>query len=163
MTPTHFDDRGRTVQESVNAWRQRIQDAANAKRSEAAKARPRKDDGTLATSGPTTGGTTGGTTEKRSHSTGAQHKAAASNTDRGTVERMDALAAKRPDLAAEVKAAGNLRKGAREPGWKGKHGEPVEDATRSSPSTALPAPTLAELGVSKNLSKIASLPKEPLP
>jgi hypothetical protein len=38
MTPTHFDDRGRTVQESVNAWRQRIQDEANAKRSEAAAA-----------------------------------------------------------------------------------------------------------------------------
>jgi hypothetical protein len=68
-------------------------------------------------------------------------------------------------MLKEAKAAGNMRKGACEPGWKGKHGEPVADATRSSPSTALPSPTLADLGVSKNLSsraqKIASLPKEP--
>jgi hypothetical protein len=131
-------------------------------------------------------------------------KAAASKTDRGTVERMDALAQKRPDLAAEVKAAGdmrkggnackgelrstpstatpptlaeyrlgemlkeakaagNMRKGAREPGWKGKHGESASDATRSSGSTALPSPTLAELGVSATEVAAEILRRRPKP
>jgi hypothetical protein len=64
------------------------------------------------------------------------------------------------EMLKEAKAAGDMRKGAREPGWKGKHGESASDATRSSPSTALPSPTLADLGVSKNLSSRATLPKE---
>jgi hypothetical protein len=32
MTPTHFDDRGRTVQEGVNAWREAAEAALAARR-----------------------------------------------------------------------------------------------------------------------------------
>jgi hypothetical protein len=55
-------------------------------------------------------------------------------------------------MLKEAKAAGDMRTG----------GNARKEKLRSPPSTATP-PTLAELGVSKNLSKIASLPKEPLP
>ena len=74
----------------------RIADEANEKRSKAAKERGRNPDGTLA-SGATTCGTTG------PYRT-ATIKAAASGTNRGTVERMTTLKKNRPDLAESVKA-----------------------------------------------------------
>jgi len=86
------------------AEQQQIRDRGNAKRSEKAKeqhevSNPRA--GEKMDSGPPT---SCGTTKKRIHSIGAQHKAAASNTNRGTVERMDALVAHRPDLADSVRS-----------------------------------------------------------
>lgn len=87
--------------EKSEAWQaeqQRIQDEANRKRSEAAKERERKEDGTLkASSVPTTSGKTG------DKNVGPAAKAAASKTNRGTVERMDRLVKERPDLAEKVK------------------------------------------------------------
>jgi N6-adenosine-specific RNA methylase IME4 len=73
---------------------------ANRKRSEAAKAQPRTEDGTrLASSGdPTTSGAT-------SHSkAGAEALAEASGTNRGAIEQAIQLDAKRPDLAEKVRA-----------------------------------------------------------
>jgi len=90
--------------EKSEAWQaeqRRIQEEANRKRSEAAKERERKEDGTLkASSEPTTCGRTGSRTSTR---TGTKAKAAASKTNRGTVERMDRLVKERPDLADKVK------------------------------------------------------------
>jgi len=54
----------------------------------------------------------------------------------------------------KAKAAGDMRKGG---GGNARKGE-----LRSTPSTAAPPPTLAELGVSKNLSSRATLEKEHL-
>lgn len=65
---------------------QRIRDAANRKRSEAAQQRERKPDGTLASS-PTTSGNTGSTSDSDKNVTSAA-KAKASGTNRGAVERM---------------------------------------------------------------------------
>jgi hypothetical protein len=163
MTPTHFDDRGRTVQESVNAWRQRIQDEANAKRSEAAKAqhavsnpragekmdRPQRVDEPERVDEPAKSAPRG---------KGTAAKAAASKTDRGTVERMDALAQKRPDLAAEVKAAGDMAQGTR--------GQLVGREASGGQCRVPPekkAPTLADLGVSATEVAAEILRRRPKP
>ena len=84
---------------------------ANQKRSEAATARPRAKDGTLKPGRlpvvplpvqPGFSGTGCGTTGKHKNRL-SDAKAAASHTNRGAVERMTVLAAKRPDLAKQVR------------------------------------------------------------
>lgn len=82
------------VRSSVwDAEQARIRDAANRKRSEATKQQPRSDDGTRLASGP---GTTSADTDSRDHkgeeaTRSRTAKAKASGTNRGAVERMDAL------------------------------------------------------------------------
>jgi len=86
----------------AQAWEraiaQRVQEQANARRSEAGKKavqeQPRNPDGTLAAkpSGATGSGTTGS-----EHRTRAE-KASATGTNRGAVQRADELLAKRSDL-----------------------------------------------------------------
>lgn len=81
--------------EKSKAWqlqRQAIQDAANRKRSDAQKGIPKAE--------KERSGTTSATTFQV-HVT-REAKAAASKTDRGTVERMDRLCEQRPDLAKDV-------------------------------------------------------------
>jgi hypothetical protein len=86
--------------------------STSAKR-EVVKARPRKDDGRRLSKSQIAPQLVAAPDSKRSKINKA--KAAASKTNRGTVERMDALMKKRPDLAAKVKsgelpAAWQLRK-----------------------------------------------------
>ena len=97
--------------EGWHTEQQRIRDAANAKRSEAAKDRPRNDNGTLATSAATSCGATG--SDKRSKTNEA--KAAASKTNRGSVEHMNKLHTKRPEPREQgsVGAAVSILLGAR--------------------------------------------------
>jgi len=79
----------------------RIRDEANAKRSKATGSQPRAEDGTMLgrTGDPTSCGITGGDRGR----SGVAAKAEAARVGRGTVERMDRLAAKRPDLAEKVR------------------------------------------------------------
>lgn len=91
--------------EKSEAWQaeqQRIRDEANRKRSEAAEqgrvgraAAKNKDEFSTAT--------TSGTTKQEPEHKSSAAKAAASKTNRGTVERMDMLVKERPDLAEKVK------------------------------------------------------------
>ena len=90
--------------ESDAAWQneqERLREEANKARSEATKARSRNEDGTL-TSAPTTCGETGSAGGKAKNP-GAEKKAQASGTDRGTVERNEWLEKHRPDLHQQVK------------------------------------------------------------
>ena len=81
---------------------QAIQDEANRKRSEATKAEPRSEDGSRLASGEATD--SGSTSHSDPANKTSTAKAAASRTNRGAVERMDGLDAKRPDLAAKVRS-----------------------------------------------------------
>lgn len=91
----------RSLKAGSDEWAARqksIQDAANAARSEKAKARPRNDDGTL-TSAPTFSGRTG---TRGSSNKGSKSKAAAAGVDRGTVEKFERVANVAPDLAEKI-------------------------------------------------------------
>lgn len=88
------------------AEQQRIRDEANRKRSEATKQQPRTEDG-LWQDKEAGGGTSSATTREPKEHKSRTAKAAASKTNRGTVERMDRLERERPDLADKV-AAGVL-------------------------------------------------------
>lgn len=91
----------RSLKAGSDEWAARqksIQDAANAARSEKAKARPRNDDGTL-TSAPTLSGRTG---TRGSSNKGSKSKAAAAGVDRGTVEKFERVANVAPDLAEKI-------------------------------------------------------------
>jgi len=98
----------KAVNEQSEAWQQQkqaIQDAANKARSEAAKVQPRKEDGTLGKklNEPVFPQPVGTPVRKDKNIT-VIAKAAASKTNRGTVERMDRLAKSRPDLAEKVRS-----------------------------------------------------------
>mgnify|MGYP001281231179 CR=1 FL=1 len=84
-----------------HAEQQRIQDEANRKRSEATKEQPRTEDG-LWQDKEAGGGTSSATTREPKEHKSRTAKAAASKTNRGTVERMDRLEHGRPDLADKV-------------------------------------------------------------
>ena len=77
--------------------------AADAKRSEKEKERPRTDEGTFIASVPTGCGDTGSRDRaKEREKETSVIKATASGTNRGTAERMDKLAKDNPDLADKV-------------------------------------------------------------
>jgi N6-adenosine-specific RNA methylase IME4 len=86
------------VAEKSATWQQQqaeIQDQANRARSEATKAQPRTKDGTKLAAGVST-------SSGQTRGPGTAAKAKASGTNRGAVERMDALKKNRPDLAEKV-------------------------------------------------------------
>ena len=86
--------------EHSDQWRakqQAIQDEANRKRSEAQKDIPKAEMERKATD-------SGSTSHSDPANKTSTAKAAASRTNRGAVERMDGLDAKRPDLAAKVRS-----------------------------------------------------------
>ena len=96
----------KSVNEKSQSWQEeqrRIQDEANKKRSEAAKSQHE-------VSNPRAGEVldrpqvVDEPKKAAPRGQGSQAKAAASKTNRGSVERMDNLASKRPDLAEKVKA-----------------------------------------------------------
>jgi N6-adenosine-specific RNA methylase IME4 len=99
----------KSCHEKSEAWdaeRRRIASEANRKRAAATREQPRAEDGTMQRK-PVDPQVVGQparrdhTAKHASSSTAA--KAEASKTNRGAVERMDALSAKRPDLAEKVK------------------------------------------------------------
>lgn len=94
--------------EKSEAWvaeQKRIADEANQRRAEAAKAQHEASNPRAGETKPKSGAaTSSGTTKKQEGAKrSSASKAAASKTNRGTVERMDELARKRPDLAEKVK------------------------------------------------------------
>jgi DNA modification methylase len=95
----------KSCSEQSSAWqaeRQRIQDEANEKRSEATKAQPRGEDGTRLASYQVVPHIVAAPGDKQVERTSAA-KAIASKTNRGAVERMDSLSKARPELAEQVK------------------------------------------------------------
>ncbi len=88
------------VERHGDRWREareKTQEAANRKRSRAAKERERDEQGKLKASGCTKGTTTGEAVERKS-------KAAAAGTGTGAIAKAEALENKRPDLAEQVRA-----------------------------------------------------------
>ncbi len=113
---TNGERRDLSADQRYLIWKHQMQDSvtwqaeqakrqvdANRARSEAAQARPRNGDGTLASAA-----TTCGTTGQPDRTSTA--KAVASKTNRGAVERMDRLDRERPDLAVKV-VAGEMKPG----------------------------------------------------
>ena len=94
--------------EEWEALQSGIREGANRKRSEAAKARPRTDDGRLASSPATSSGDTGRDYKQEQKQKSSTVKSKASGTNRGAVERMDRLDSSRPDLADKV-VSGELK------------------------------------------------------
>jgi len=91
--------------EKSEAWQaeqQRILDEANKKRSEAAE-QGRVGRASAKNKDEFSDATTCGTTKQKPEHKSSTTKAAASKTNRGTVERMDRLVKERPDLAEKVK------------------------------------------------------------
>jgi hypothetical protein len=98
----------KSCHEKSEAWefeKRRLADDANRKRAEATKAQPRDDDGKMLAKPVSTQVVCRPYSDRPKGSTNAtqNQKAAASHTNRGSVERMDALATNRPDLAEKVK------------------------------------------------------------